>query len=225
MDVLIEFAASLRPDGDADCRLLLIEHLAARRKKAATKLFKTVSANEKSARSLLKLCSKSANRGLDTANSSKTKEKSIEESRQKSADSMATSLQIEQELRQWPSLTASNIHPFRLKVKNLRYVLQLGQNSNAKPIAMLGEVKDQIGLWHDWNELAAISSKVLDHGAGCPIAAQIRSRTREELNKALESANSLRAIYLPNDSGRSRRKGFAPEIHPVWLKTASHLAS
>jgi CHAD domain-containing protein len=172
---------------------------------------------------LLKACSKSAESGLDAASSSKAKGKDSQKSREKSADSMATSLQIEQELREWPTLTDKNIHPFRLKVKELRYVLQLGQNSDSKLVAELGNVKDQIGLWHDWKELAAISSKVLDHGAGCPIAAQIRSRTREELKKALESA--LRAQYLPSDSGRSRRKSVVTEIHPALVKATSRLVS
>jgi CHAD domain-containing protein len=226
LDVLTDLAASLDRAGDGDCRLQLMEHLGARRKKAAAKMHKTVDATEKAARSLLKTCRKSAEAGLNAANPGNAKGKSIQKIRQKSAGSMATSLQIEQELRDWPRLTDKNIHPFRLKVKELRYVLQLGQNTDSKLIAELGDVKDQIGLWHDWNELAAISSRVLDHGAGCPIAAQIRSRTKEELKKALESANALRAHYLPSDSGRRpRRRGVVTEIHPALLKATSRLAS
>ena len=226
MDVLIDFAASLDPAGDGACRLQLIEHLAACRMKAAAKMCKRVSAHEKTARGLLKACGKSAKSGLEVANSSNAQRKAIQKSRQKSADSMATSLQIEQELRDWPTLTDKNIHPFRLQVKELRYVLQLGQNSDSKFVAELGDVKDQIGLWHDWNELAAISSQILDHRAGCPIAAQVRSRTREELKKALKSANALRAQYLPSDSARRpRRTGIVTEIHPALLKATSRLAS
>jgi CHAD domain-containing protein len=226
LDVLTDLAASLDRAKDGDCRLQLLEHLVARRNKAAAKMRKRVDATEKDARSLLKACRKSAGNGLDAANSSNAKEKDIQKTRQKSAGSMATSLQIEQELREWPRLTDSNIHPFRLKVKELRYVLQLGQDSDSKLVAELGDVKDQIGLWHDWNELAAISSRVLDHGSGCPIAAQIRSRTKEELKKALASANALRARYLQGDSGRRlRRNGVVAEIHPSLLKATSRLAS
>jgi CHAD domain-containing protein len=225
LDLLTDLAASLDQAEDGDCRLQLIEHLGARRKKAAARMRKTVDATEKAARSLLKACRKSAEGGLN-GNSSNAKGKGIQKTRRKSTRSMATSLEIEQELRDWPRLTDKNIHPFRLKVKELRYVLQLGQNGDSKLIAELGAVKDQVGLWHDCNELAAISSKVLDHGAGCPIAAQIRSRTKEELKKALESANALRAHYLPSDSGRRhRRKGVVTEIHPALLKATSRLAS
>jgi CHAD domain-containing protein len=225
LDVLIDLAASLDRAEDGDCRIQLMEHLGARRKKAAAKLSKTVDAREKALRGLLKECRKSAEGGLNAANSSHAK-KNGQKKRQKSAGSMATSLQIEQELRDWPRLTDKNIHPFRLKVKELRYVLQLGQNSDSKLTAELSAVKDQIGLWHDWNELAAISSEVLDHGAGCPIATQIRSRTKEELKKALEGANSLRTRYLRSDSRRRlRREGDVTEIHPALLKATSRLAS
>ena len=138
---------------------------------------------------------------------------------------MASSLEIERELSDWPKLNEGNIHPFRLKVKELRYVLQLGETGDSKLIDTLGAVKDQIGLWHDWSELSAIAAKVLDHGAACPIAAQIRTRTREELQKALDSANRLRADYLTNESSGSRRKGVVKEIHPAMVKAASRLAS
>jgi hypothetical protein len=105
-------------------------------------------------------------------------------------------------------------------------VLQLSQNRDSELIAELGEVKDQIGLWHDWNELAAISSEVLTHRAGCEINGQIRSRTREESKKALQRANAFRAQYLPNQAGRrSRRKGVVAEIRPALIKATSRLAS
>ena len=225
MDVLTDLAASLDPAGDGACRLQLIEHLAAHRKKAAARMYRRVSVDEKTVRSLLKACRKSAEGGLNAANSSKAKGKSIQKSRQKSSGAMAMSLEIEEELRDWPRLTSKNIHPFRLKVKELRNVLQLGQNSDAKVIAELGDVKDQIGLWHDWNELAAVSSKVLDHGAGCPIAAQIRSRIKKELKKSLESANAFRAQYLGSDLGRVlRRKRIVTELPQALVKATSRLA-
>jgi CHAD domain-containing protein len=222
MDVLTGFAASLDAGRDEDCRLQLIEHLAARRKKAAAKMSKRVSANEKTLRRLLQACRKSAVEHIDTATFQKAKRKDIQKTRQKSAASMATSLQIEQELRAWPPLSDKNIHSFRLKVKELRYVLQMGQNSDSKFIAALEDVKDQVGVWHDWNELAGISSKALAHAAGCPIAAQIRTKSKEELKKAVERANALRTQYLPRNS---RGKDVNRKIHPELVKSTSRLAS
>jgi len=225
MDVLTDFAASLDPEGDGNCRLKLMEHLAGRRRKAASKLLKRVSAKEKHARPLLKECSKVAEAGLDSANSRNAEEKDKARSRRKSVNSMASSLQIAQELRSWPKLDESNIHSFRLKVKELRYVLQLGPHSDSKLIDELGKVKNQIGLWHDWNELCGITAEVLDHGASCPIAAQIRERTRHELRKALDAANRMRAEYLSAGSNRSPKKRAVADLHPAVIKATSRLAS
>ena len=224
MDVLTDFAASLDPKADGDCRLRLMEHLASRRDKAAATLSKKVSANEKQARTGLKQTGKLAEAGLDAANTHNANPKDKRKMREKSAESMASSLEIEQELRDWPKLTEKNIHPFRLKVKELRYVLQLGENSDSKLVNALREVKDQIGLWHDWNELSGIAAKVLDHGAGCPIASQIRSRTKQQLEKALRSANALREEYL-HQPRSPRKKGALSEIHPAVIKATSRLAS
>lgn len=226
MDVLTDFAASLDSNSDGDCRLQLMEHVAGRRTKAANKLIKKVSANEKQARASLKQSAKFAEDGLDAARSKNAKEKDRRKTREKSAHSMASSLQIEQELRDWPKLNESNIHPFRLKVKELRYVLQLGTDSDSKLTDALGNVKDQIGLWHDWNELSGIAAEVLDHGAACPVLAEIRARTKQEFEKALDTANALRSEYLPGNAVRgARKKGAASEVHPAVVKATSRLAS
>lgn len=224
MDVLTDFAASLDPKADGDCRLRLMEHLTIRRNKAAAKLLRKVSANEKQARNGLKQIGKLAEAGLDAANTRNAKPKDRSKMREKSAESMASSLEIEQELRDWPKLTEKNIHPFRLKVKELRYVLQLGENSDSKLIDALGEAKEQIGLWHDWNELSGIAAKVLDHGAACPITSEIRSRTKQELEKALQSADALREEYLHQPRG-PQKKGAVSEIHPAVIRATSRLAS
>lgn len=226
MDVLTDFTASLDPRGDGDCRVELIEYLVDHRRKAAAKMVKSVDANEKEARSELKKCGKITESGLDAVNSRSAKEKDKRQNRRKAAHSMASSLQIEQELSDWPKLNESNIHPFRLKVKELRYILKLADNSESKLIDALGHVKDQIGLWHDWNELSGIAAKVLHHGSACPISHQIRIRTRQELEKALDSANRLRAEYLAGQPGRdARKKGAVKEIPPGAVKAASRLAS
>jgi CHAD domain-containing protein len=229
IDVLTDFAASLDPNGDAACRLKLMQHLADHRTRAAARLAKKVKSNAQQARADLKQCATIAQHGIASVELKGIKEKDKQKSRRKSASSMASSLQIEQELRDWPRFSEKNLHPFRLKVKELRYVLQLAQDSDSKLIDVLGEVKDQIGLWHDWSELAAIAGQVLDHGARCPIAAQIRARTKQELDQAMKDADSLRAQYLPskaeNASKKSGRKGALSEIHPDLIKATSRLAS
>ncbi len=226
MDVLSGFVAELDPREDDDCRAQLMEHLANQRTKAAKKLLKEISANKKKARAELKECGKMADSGLDASGSRDSQEKDKQKSRRQSTTSIATSLQIEQELINWPKLTEGNIHSFRLKVKELRYVLELADNSDSPLIEALGEVKDQIGLWHDWSELSGIASEVLDHGAGCSISAQMRARTRQEFQKAVVGANHLREAYLTAEPGHAaRKKGVIKGIHPAAVEAASRLAS
>jgi CHAD domain-containing protein len=228
MDVLTNFTASLDPNSDGDCRLKLIQHLGDRRTKAATKLVKKVKANEKQLRAHLKECATIAANGIDPAKSKRAKEKDKRKSRRKSAGSMASSLQIEQELRDWPRLSEENIHSFRLKVKELRYVLQLAQDGDSKLIGGLGEVKNQIGLWHDWTELAAIAGQVLDHDTQCPTSLEIRTRAKRELQKALTCANRLREQYFPSEADsatkKSGKKGVVSEIHPDVIQATARLA-
>lgn len=226
MDVLTDFAASLDPAGDRECRLELMEHLAARRTKSAKKLAKKVTSMAKQVRASLKHIGKLAEAGLDAdGKSHKATTSESRKVREKSMQSMASSFQIEQDLRGWPRLTSKNIHPFRLKVKEWRYILELGQNSDSGLLDALGEVKDQIGLWHDWNELSGIANEALDHGSHCAVADQIRSRTKQELDKALTSANALRARYLQADAiSGQRKKGVAAEIHPAVARATARLA-
>ena len=229
IDVLTDLAASLDPNGDRDCRLKLMQYLARHRTKSAAKLVKKVSALEKQLRAELKQCATAAGSGIDGTKTSSATEKDKRKSREKAARSITSTLQIEQELRDWPRLNKSNIHPFRIKVKELRYVLQLGQESDSPLTDVLGEVKDQIGLWHDWNEMAGLASQVLDHGARCALTAQIRARTKKELEKALHDANALRAQYLPGKadsaSRKSGKKEVASEIPPKVIEAISRLAS
>ena len=57
-------------------------------------------------------------------------------------------------------LNKRNLHPYRLKIKELRYVMQLSEdNGSHEFVKKLGEAKDAIGEWHDWEELLAIAKK------------------------------------------------------------------
>ena len=63
------------------------------------------------------------------------------------------------ELNRWPEFNAENLHAFRIKVKELRYVLQLAKDPDLKFVNALGKVEDQIGDWHDWQQLAEIAGE------------------------------------------------------------------
>src|SRR6266568_303823 len=208
MDVLTGFASKLRPDGDEECLVELLEYLGAERYKQARKLHREVQWNRKAIGSRLKRSSEYIEKVL--AHSQQHSEKETEWP----IDAMSLALQLSNELASWPRLDAGNLHPFRLKVKELRYVLQLAKNPDADFIESLGEVKDAIGEWHDWEEFSGIAGKVLDHGPGRNLIRLIRSTAKEKFDHALSITNRMRQKYL-DQQGRNRRRNLWRPVAPV----------
>ncbi len=198
MDVLIGFATTLSNEGEEQCLIQLLEHLASIRVRSARKLCKTIAAQRKQISGGVKRCTKFVEKQFDGSTGRMTAE------REWSADATAAALEIWTELSTWPQLKASNLHPFRLKVKELRYILQLVKNDTNKFVRALGDVKDIIGEWHDWNELAAIEADALHHGTQCALTKQIRSVTRQKLELALSASNKMRETYQSGNLGRDR---------------------
>lgn len=128
------------------------------------------------------------------------------------------------ELARWPRLSPDNLHRFRLKVKEMRYVLQLsGQDDELTE--SLGEVKDQIGEWHDWTELDAIAKKVLSDRKNCGVITQIEQTAKHRFETALATAQQLRSNYFEPQGGRHKRsRKKAPVKEPV-LRTTARLAA
>ena len=207
MDVMAELCSSLEHEANNASMnappVQFLEYLGQRRAKAAARLHKTVVAVQQGVRESLKQCIKLIEDaiGSSTAN--------LSESQQASINSMAVSLQLEVQLRDWPKLTAGNLHSYRLKVKELRYILQLTESSDSKFVEALGKVKDQIGVWHDWSELAKTAEHVLDDKDAYQLG-QIQQRAKTEFVKALDVANAMRAAYLNDAAARNAGKKRPP---------------
>lgn len=199
MDVLTGFAAGLTADDEEECRVQLIEALGGKRIRFARKLRDTAATQRSQARQQLKRYAGVIDKGLTRATSRPAKQSEWP------ADAMAVALQLSSELARWPAFKADNIHPFRLKVKELRYVLQLAENADSQFIDALGETKDAIGEWHDWTQLEGIAAKVLDHGRGCNVLKEIHSRAQEKFDHAISVATHLRREYLPAGENGGRR--------------------
>ena len=202
IDVLTGFASTLSTNSDKECLLELLEHLGKQRFDRARKLHKTAARNQKIASQSLKRCS-----------SAITKHVNRKKGRNDWAiDASAAALQLSTELARWPKLTVGNLHPFRLKVKELRNVLQLSGKESSL-VDMLGEVKDTIGEWHDWTELGNIADEVLDHPQGCQLRSQIREEASRRFDKAIRLANSTRAtLFEPPHSRRARTRPLKEQI-------------
>jgi hypothetical protein len=81
-----------------------------------------------------------------------------------------------------------------LKVKELQNVLQLSEQATGKPIEDLKEVKDAIGEWHDWEELRAIATRLLDHPS-CRLTKTLKATCDSKFNHAVRLSQRLSATY------------------------------
>jgi CHAD domain-containing protein len=187
MDVMIGDALTLSGDPAAEPLVRLVEHLANMRVRHARKLRGVIRTQEQDARRLLKQCSKLIRKRLkdDPA----------------AADGEAAPQILMTELRHWPELEAGNLHMFRIRIKELRYMLQLSRQADGKLVDALGEVKDAIGSWHDWVELLKIAQKVLDPGHDRETLKRIEDTGNQKLDHAFRIANRMRERYL---SGRDQ---------------------
>jgi CHAD domain-containing protein len=201
MDVLIASAATLPHEGEEECFVHLLEELAEERRKAANKLDKTLNARQRATRELLK-------KALDSLVSGArgNGKESVRTNPQMATQFMASSLQLETELAEWPKLNVRNLHAYRLKVKELRSLLELGRKPDKNFRNALRAVKDHIGAWHDWSELSRIAAIKLRHGASCALQQRISAREKEQRRKALASANRVQENYFGKSSAGRLKK-------------------
>jgi CHAD domain-containing protein len=208
MDVLTADAASLRLEQEQECAVELLQYLGAKRYKHARRLH---AALRQTGQDL----------GRRVKKFSKRLEKQIPKSDQDSSngqppaptEAAAVAIRLSSELKMPPKLNRKNLHPYRLKVKELREVLRLAERpANPELIDVLGEVKDAIGDWHDWDELVAIAARVLNHGVNCRLFAKLKEISREKYDRALSLATRMRKQFLRSHDRKLPR--------PVLLATA-----
>ena len=149
MDVLIEDALALGNVQRAEGLVRLVEHLGQMRAKNAKRLTDMVANRRKTSAHLKEL--------------SKVFRKQLKDEPGTLNGGAAPQILVT-ELIQWPQLNRENLHLFRLRIKELRYMLELSNEPNEQWVAWLGDVKDAIGEWHDWVGLLKIAKQVLDPG-------------------------------------------------------------
>jgi CHAD domain-containing protein len=182
MDVLIADVLTLADSHRSEGMVHLVEHLATKRVKHARKLHDIVEQQRPEARKQLK-------------ESSKMLKKAVKKDWADRSGEAAPQILIS-ELTHWPDLNAGNLHMFRIRIKELRYMLELSDEADQTLIGSLGKVKDAIGEWHDGVELLRIAQKVLDAKADGGNLKQLEKMVNERLESALAAANRLRQRYF-----------------------------
>jgi CHAD domain-containing protein len=129
-------------------------------------------------------------------------------------EAMATALTLSGELAAPTTLTRKSLHPYRLKVKELRNVLQMAADADRNEfVTRLGEIKDAIGEWHDWETLIGIAADLLAH-ARCGLLREFRTISGRKYERALSLTTRLRKEYL-------RGRSVARRAMPVLEATAA----
>src|SRR2546430_2575404 len=210
MDVLTSYTASVHADQQQDCLVQLLEYLGARRYRQAARL----QAEMKKRGSALRRRLKRASTRIDKIIADTSKDSAAAQDGA-SADAMASAVKLSEELSVPATLNKSNLHPYRLKVKELRYVLQMSDSPDTRAfIESLGEVKDAIGEWHDWEELIAIAADLDEHGPNCKLVEELKKISERKYEHALSLTNHMRRDYLRGSTGGGKR-GSAHKLKPA----------
>ena len=108
----------------------------------------------------------------------------------------AAAASLARRLGRWPELDERNLHLFRIKVKELRSILQLFKDSDAALVEALGVTNARIGDWHDWQHLKEIAKNIPGEPLERALLGRIDRTAKRKLRQALATANALRGTYL-----------------------------
>ncbi len=212
MDVLMSYSAHMDAGQQQNCQVQLLEYLGANRYRQAKRLKVSMRKRHPAIRHRLK---RAENR-IEKVISGESKRSSAPENTAP-AEAMALAVKLSRELAEPASLNRNNLHPYRLKVKQLRYLLEMADSPDTRPfIDSMGAVKDAIGEWHDWEELIAIASDLDEHGPNCKLVRELKTISDRKYEHALSLTNQMRKEYL-----RSSK----PRPCPPLLRVVSGIAS
>jgi CHAD domain-containing protein len=161
-----------------------LQHVLHRRRKAVLKDLKEYSALIQAA-----LKREKSRRGKSASHASTQTSQTQEEIH-------TAAMNVARELGDWKPLDATYLHAFRLKLKNLRYTLQLDADADPSLIEALGHVQRSIGNWHDWQQLKEIAHEVLILEQDQALLDRIDATAKRRFDGALAATNALRGKYL-----------------------------
>jgi len=193
MDVMLGDARKLARYGGGESLNHLVAHLEAARQQSAAELQLALHHRRKAVREDLKEYSKFV---ASLAKHAPSSSRADAETGQAQEEINSSAADVMRELGEWKPLDKENLHAFRLKVKQLRYTMQLDAQANSGLLEALGQVQTRIGDWHDWQQLEEIARGVLVLEEDRPLLDRIGKTAKRRFVRALEAANALRGKYL-----------------------------
>ncbi len=196
MDVMIGNARRMAHHAEGDSLTHLVEQLQIARKQNAEELRSVLGRRRTAARKNLKEYSSLIRTAAGLAREKKERNPRNGFPAHGHDGIHSAAANVVRELGEWPKLNAENIHAFRLKVKELRYILQLSDDANSELGEALGNVQRRVGDWHDWHQLHEIASEILTPERDLALLGRIHETTKRKFDQALVAANRLRGKYL-----------------------------
>jgi CHAD domain-containing protein len=188
LDVLTRYVAAVDINEEDDCLVQLLEFLGIEHARQSTRLHSFSVKHSESLRHRLKRTGKRLKAFASDSWINSTAP----------GKAMLLELRLQRQLATPARLTRNTLHPYRIQVKELRYMLQMENHpADRELIETLGAIKDAIGEWHDWEELMKIARERLPHGPGCKLVAKIQTTTNGKLKRALSVANTGRSKIQP----------------------------
>jgi len=193
MDVLLANARKLARYCDGESLHHLVAHLKTVREQNARELQHALHHRRKAMREDLKEYSKFV---ASVAKHAQSSSGSDEQASRAQEVIHSSAMNVMRELGDWKPLDEENLHEFRLKVKQLRYTLQLDAQVDTGLVEALGDVQRRIGDWHDWYQLEKIAREALVLEQDHALLDRIGKTAKRRFDRALAAANALRGKYL-----------------------------
>ncbi len=199
MDVLTAHLAQARLNDKDGSLVPVFEEMGAQRRHHAQKLSRMM--RRKGAR-----IGKRLKRAVSRVRRDTEREPKNPAQAQSTVRAARTVLQISRTLAVPITLNHTNLHQYRKKIKQLRYILQAASNGASEELVKaLGECKDAIGEWHDWEVLGAMASEIAEGGPRSGPIEELASVREEKFDRALNLTRQMRTKYL-GISGTGKRQ-------------------
>lgn len=181
LDVLTGNVANLKLSGEEQCQVELLEYLGAEHADRSQQLHSFAVKHGESLRRRFKRTATYLNTSAENITANETA----------LGHTMMSELRLQRELTKPVRLTEDNLHPYRLQIKELRYILEMEKDpADRVLIETLGQMKDAIGEWHDWQQLAILARDHLSHGSGCKLIPLLQETAQKKLKHALTVAKA-----------------------------------
>jgi CHAD domain-containing protein len=228
MDVLTADVVGLGLQDDSDCVVRLTHHLGVQRHRHAGKLHDDVQRRASELRQRLKTAQRKLDKAVERFANSKRDLDGGDGAAGAPMHAMSEALRLSKELSEIRNLGRDNLHPYRLEVKRLRYILEIAETGGRQRNAFIQELKqvqDLIGEWHDWLELSGIARKVLKQHPDCKLVKKIEAITHKKFDQALRETEKLRRQYLQSPTAKTgprQKRSFKPG--PVLVASSEIVA-